>query len=391
MNDELDPLDRRVADAVAAASAFAAAQAWRLHAADVMGERSGGRGVSFRVGTPHRPFPRLACSIGAVAASVVLVLALVVAANRHPTNSTPAGRGAATADLLIGDDGGLGVISPTSGRVLARIVVRLADGSPLGQPEAVAAVPKSSVAFGVWYVGYGGPVLFGFPLSGGKSMLITDAPGGSIGPIALSPSGDELAFVRNGLLVLGAVADDGLGRLSLLTMARLTASLHSSGPWDLSAIAWSPNGAQLMVVVVGRTEVGLLLVNAATLHVSVFDHWTIALGSPLPNTATWSNADMYLGASLNGYRGPGSGCVLMQRDPSQGGEFSFSPSLSTIDALAVDPADGSLAEGLIPAGTRPLIGTDEVSVLTGHHFAEPGLTAVQWVRTGVAKAGDVSH
>ena len=375
------------------ASDYAEERPWSLTAADVVD----GRVAPVWTGTPTSDRPRsrarVAVPVVAVALSLALVVGLVVGLGggshgRRGPSPQPVGPVGGLSVLLVGAvnaggaraqlSGELLAVRPVSGEIVRRIAVRW-SGQRFEYSEFAAATGSKDAYVEGWE-GHGGPIILAVPLSGhGGTRLVATAPGQSVGPMALSPGGKRLAWIRSGRLVIEDLA----------TSRRSSVRLDRS---EVRALAWSPSGDRLALVatsmITGNAEVFVDDVATGRLaRVKLTRASQGAIGSA--TGAAWSGSDLYVGSEL--CLPPAlcplrAGSPLAEIDLSTGGLVRTFPWLESVSSVAVDSRTGDL----VVTGQKftPPVDSGYLAVLGGRPLHV--LPTAGWLSHVVATAAWVS-
>jgi hypothetical protein len=194
-----------------------------------------------------------------------------------------------------------------------------------------------------------------------------------LGPIALSPTGEALAYLDTGGLTIGRVEADGrlahVGSLGLGQAFSVT-------------LAWSPDGSKLLVVESTPRASTLDLLDPVTMHLSRLT-LRAAAARALPasvSAAAWSGDDIYLDG-----RGR-TACRLVAVTAATGRLVSSQQEAECAHTLSVDAPNSRIAEALTPFEPNAYRGPPPpytVRILGDTAFLRRGLghTIVQWVST----------
>jgi hypothetical protein len=320
--DEQSQLDRRVAEAARTATDFAAGAPWGLSAADVMdgAPRTGRRGVPWAAGLSGRRL-RLgtATRLGLVGVSVLLVVALVVVVASRPQSQRPAATGKGDVLLAIWSGGKLVAISPETGKIVTIIPVRFTiPEASHAVVQGAAAVPGNQYAYVLYESVNSRNIIARVPLAGGTTTSIASLPPDAIvSSLALSPNGATLAYIEvpgpgvcsaegprctsevrlhPARLVLQSVPS---GRSQSYPVRRFVKWFDRSSGDDIGALAWSPNGQQLLVVAESLTaRASLVVIDRATLSVTTLPA-TPGIGDTVSSAAWGRNGtSIFVGSDV---------------------------------------------------------------------------------------------
>lgn len=373
-------------------------------------------------GAPRRWRLGTAARLGLVCLSLVLVVAVVVAAESGPPSRSAIATGGGDVLLALQSNSieasslELQAISPTTGAVIDTIPVHFRDKA-IAKPTIteVTGVPGDQYAY-LLFTPLNDPwpdVVARVALSGGRAQPIASfGPTTVVTDLALSPSGRTLAYTEQTYRCTSNVLCIGTpGPLPMRLVLQSTSSGHAAtypvsrfAGWfsdtvqdgrlssdDVGALAWSPDGQHLLLVAEsGTTRASLVVIDTDTLAAAVIRAAPV-VGSAI-SSASWGAAGIFLGSRVFC---PGGGCShpansgpkyssktpLVELSYPNGRLLHAFPFLTVI-SVAADPRNGATA-----VATYVVQKGGHAQVLSGSSFSVPSTTSLPaWVSRSSLRA-----